>query len=204
MKASASNIAKRAFDLSTSVVALVALWPLLLIVAAYVKLCSPGPALFTQERIGRDGRPFRILKFRTMHVRRVCGDSFVSIHNDPRVFPGGRLLRKLKIDELPQLWNVIAGSMSLVGPRPTVDEDYRRMTPRQRSRWAVRPGITGLAQIRGGTSLLWPERIELDLEYIRKRSFWLDIKVLIATCAQVLTARADTHPAGDDEWSVAL
>jgi lipopolysaccharide/colanic/teichoic acid biosynthesis glycosyltransferase len=194
---------KRALDVVIAVTALAALWPLLLLIAAYVKICSPGPALFFQERIGRAGRPFYLWKFRTMHFQRAAVGSSVSVRNDPRVFRGGRVLRKLKLDELPQLWNVVVGSMSLVGPRPTVDDDYRRMTPRQRERLAVRPGITGLAQIRGGAALLWPERIELDLEYIRTRTLWLDLKILAATVAQVLTARADSHPCGDDEWSAA-
>jgi lipopolysaccharide/colanic/teichoic acid biosynthesis glycosyltransferase len=195
---------KRAFDVIVSLLLLAQLWPFLLSVALYIKLRSPGPALFLQDRIGRNGQSFRIWKFRTMHARPAADPpNFVSIRNDPRVFAGAALLRKLKIDELPQLWNVLNGTMSLVGPRPTVHDDYKRMTARQRSRWMVRPGITGLAQIRGGTAPLWPVRIEWDLEYIHTRTFWLDLQILAVTAAKVLTANADTHPAGDDEWASA-
>jgi lipopolysaccharide/colanic/teichoic acid biosynthesis glycosyltransferase len=202
MNKTTSQIAKRVFDLSAALAALFVLWPVMAVVAAYVKVCSPGPAFFSQQRIGLGGRPFRIWKFRTMHVRSE-EDSSVSIRNDPRVFNGGHLLRKLKLDELPQLWNVVLGTMSMVGPRPTVDEDYRRMTPRQRERWAAVPGITGLAQIRGGTSLSWPERIEWDLQYIRTRSMWLDLRIIAETSIKVLSFLADTHPPGNDEWSAA-
>jgi lipopolysaccharide/colanic/teichoic acid biosynthesis glycosyltransferase len=202
MNVTAGQAGKRAIDLGVALAALMGLSPVLMLIAAYVKLRSPGPAFFAQQRIGLAGRPFRIWKFRTMHVR-PDGDSSVSVRNDPRVFRGGQLLRKLKLDELPQLWNVVLGTMSLVGPRPTVDEDYRRMTPEQRERWTVRPGITGLAQIRGGTSLTWPERIKWDLEYIRNRSLWLDLQIIAETTIKVLTLRADTHPMGDDEWSAA-
>ena len=198
------ELAKRAFDLAAALAALVVLSPLLALVAVYIKFCSPGPVFFAQQRVGRGGRPFRLWKFRTMHTRSALdADSSVTTRDDPRVFPGGRLLRRLKLDELPQLWNVVTGTMSLVGPRPTVAEDCRRMTPRQSSRCAVRPGITGLAQIRGGTALTWPERIELDLQYIQRRTFWLDLKILATTGWLVLAARADTHPPGEDEWSAA-
>jgi lipopolysaccharide/colanic/teichoic acid biosynthesis glycosyltransferase len=199
-----SQVAKRVFDVAAAIAAIMVLWPMMLLTAVYIKLISPGPIFFSQQRIGLGGRPFRIWKFRTMHARPNTGlGSSVSVRNDPRVFSGGHLLRKLKIDELPQLWNVVNGTMSLVGPRPTVEEDYQRMTPQQRNRWSVRPGITGLAQIRGGTAWPWPARIESDLEYIHTRSFGLDLRILAVTAARVVTARADTHPPGNDEWSAA-
>ena len=199
-----SELAKRTFDLAVALAALVALLPLLVLTAIYIKIRSPGPVFFTQQRIGRGGKPFRLWKFRTMHAQPpVDAASSVTTRDDARVFAGGSMLRKLKLDELPQLWNVVTGTMSLVGPRPTVAEDYQRMTPRQRERCVVRPGITGLAQIRGNTSLSWPERIEWDLRYIDERSLWLDLRILAETCWLVLAARAETHPPGEDEWSAA-
>jgi lipopolysaccharide/colanic/teichoic acid biosynthesis glycosyltransferase len=195
---------KRAFDLAAALALIGILWPVLLAIGLYIKIRSPGPVLFKQERIGLGGRPFWILKFRTMHVRPAAApESSVSIRDDPRIFPGGHWLRRWKLDELPQLWNVVEGNMSLVGPRPTVDDDYGRMTPRQRERWSVPPGITGLAQIRGGTAMLWPERIEWDLEYVRTHTLALDLRILLETCVQVFSGRADTHPPGEDEWSAA-
>ena len=119
---------------------------------------------------------------------------------DPRVFPGGEAIRKYKLDELPQIVNVLRGEMSVVGPRPTVREDYDRMTPNQCRRASIRPGLSGLAQISGNTSLSWPERIALDLEYIETLSFWNDIWIILRTLGLVITGRADTHPATDDEW----
>ncbi len=194
-----SQFIKRMTDMGCALPALVAMLPLFALVSVMVKVLSPGPVFFAQQRVGQEGRPFRIWKLRTMHVD--CPQaSTVSVRDDPRVYPGGGWLRKLKIDELPQLWNVVNGTMSLVGPRPTVADDYRRMDPRQRGRCRVRPGITGLAQVRGNTSLSWPQRIELDLQYVDEQTMWLDLKILAVTAWRVLTARADTHPPGDDEW----
>jgi lipopolysaccharide/colanic/teichoic acid biosynthesis glycosyltransferase len=156
---------------------------------------------FVQERIGLDEQPFKVYKLRTM---RATGDRrSVTLMDDPRVFFMGRLARKLKIDELPQLLNVLNGTMSLVGPRPTVQEDYERMNRRQRSRCRVLPGLTGLAQVRGNTSLTWPQRIEYDLFYVENQSLWLDLKILARTALLVLTFRAETHPQGISEWDQA-
>jgi undecaprenyl phosphate N,N'-diacetylbacillosamine 1-phosphate transferase len=192
---------KRLFDLCVASLLLIAAAPILLAAAAYIRIVSPGPVLFRQERVGRDGQVFKILKLRTMRNQSGQGGSSTTVRNDPRLIPGGRWLRKYKLDELPQILNVIAGDMSLVGPRPTVQEDIDRMTPLQLQRLRVSPGLTGLAQVRGNTTLNWPQRIELDLEYVRSVTLALDVRIIAETIWQVVSGRADTHPAGDDEWS---
>lgn len=121
--------------------------------------------------------------------------------NDPRVFRFGHFLRKYKIDELPQLINVLRGEMSLVGPRPTSIEDVKKMNNLQKGRHSFKPGMTGLAQISGNTSLKWDERIEFDLYYINNWSFYLDIKIMLKTFIQVISGNADTHPNGENEWN---
>lgn len=192
---------KRLFDLSVASVLLLAASPILLVGAAYVRIVSPGPVLFRQERIGRDGRVFKILKLRTMRHQPEQAGSSTTVRDDPRLIPGGRWLRKYKIDEMPQIFNVLAGDMSLVGPRPTVQEDIDRMTPVQLQRLRVSPGLTGLAQVSGNTTLNWPQRIELDLAYVRSLTFAQDVRIIADTIRQVVSGRADTHPMGDDEWS---
>ena len=188
-------------EFCVALLALLVLSPTFLFATILIKTCSRGPIFFMQERIGRSGKPFRIFKFRTMHVD-TAGTltGSVSIRNDPRVFWGAGMLRQTKIDEFPQLLNVLNGTMSLVGPRPTVEEDFERMSDEQKRRVEVKPGLTGLAQIRGNTALLWPERIKLDLKYIDNQSLWLDFKILVETVLLVCTFRADTHPQGTDEW----
>jgi lipopolysaccharide/colanic/teichoic acid biosynthesis glycosyltransferase len=195
-------LVKQVFDRIAALVLLVLAAPIFVVAVVLIKLSSRGPVLFAQERIGWNERPFRILKFRTMHVH--SNDQpldSVTVRDDPRVFAVGRWLRKLKIDELPQIFNVLSGSMSLVGPRPTVIDDYRRMTPEQRRRAAVKPGMTGLAQVRGNTSLSWPQRIDYDLRYVDGQSLWLDGRIIFATIMLLLTFRAESHPQGDDEWT---
>ena len=193
---------KRVTDLLASSTLIVLALPIFVTAVLLIKVFSRGPMIFVQERIGYRERPFRIYKFRTMHLN-ASSHQFgsVTVENDPRLFPGARLLRKWKIDELPQLFNVLGGSMSLVGPRPTVAEDVLRMTARQRGRYTMKPGLTGLAQIRGGAALPWPKRIEEDLWHIDNYSLWLDFKILVATALLVLTGRADTNPVTDDEWA---
>ncbi|RMH70827.1 MAG: sugar transferase [Actinomyces sp.] len=173
---------KRLFDLA--VVALVAV-PVLIVcalVAVAVRCSSPGPVLFRQERVGRDGRRFRILKFRTM----VDGDNPL-VDFDDRITPVGRLLRRSSLDELPQLWNVVRGEMSIVGPRPTLAYQAERWDRRQRGRLAVRPGLTGLAQVRGRNALTWAERIEWDLRYVETQSIRRDLAILARTLMVVAT-----------------
>jgi lipopolysaccharide/colanic/teichoic acid biosynthesis glycosyltransferase len=165
-------------------VLLVALSPLLAAIAAGVRLSSPGPAIFRQERAGRGGHPFVLYKFRSMHL--VPATSPETSRADPRVFPLGRVLREYHLDELPQLWNVLVGDMSLVGPRPTLVSQVARYSERERARLAVRPGLTGLAQVSGNNALPWNERIEVDLEYVRRASLRLDLAILWRTLGTVL------------------
>ncbi len=193
---------KRAMDIATAVGALVLLLPLFAAAAFIIKCRSPGPILFKQARVGLHGREFMLLKFRTMHVHEegVVGGT-TTLREDARVFPGGALLRRYKVDELPQVINVVRGEMSIVGPRPTVRSDFDRMTDKQRRRVHVRPGLTGLAQVHGNTSLTWPERIELDLDYVDNQSLSRDIAIVARTLVLILSGRADTHPVSGDEWS---
>jgi lipopolysaccharide/colanic/teichoic acid biosynthesis glycosyltransferase len=193
---------KRALDISLSGTAWVLLSPLFLGLALFIKLRSPGPVFFRQSRIGLNGAEFCLLKFRSMHCDQAAlSNAATTRRADQRVFPGGETIRKYKLDELPQIVNVLLGDMSLIGPRPTVREDYERMTPEQRRRVIIRPGLSGLAQISGNTSLNWPKRIVMDLEYIDTLSFWNDIRIILRTVGIIFTGRADTHPTSDDEWS---
>jgi lipopolysaccharide/colanic/teichoic acid biosynthesis glycosyltransferase len=195
------RLVKEIIDRSLALLLLAATSPLFLLAAAWIKLFSRGPLLFGQQRVGLNERPFRIYKLRTMHVG---SDSHhlgsVTTRRDPRLFFGARFLRKFKIDELPQLINVLNGTMSLVGPRPTVEVDYARMTADQRRRALVKPGLTGLAQINGAAALPWPRRIEFDLEYVDNFRLALDLKIIAATCLLVITGRSDLNPVDGDEW----
>ena len=156
--------------------------PLLGLAAAGIKLQDGGPILYRQRRVGLGGREFELLKLRTMEVgaeRR--GTGFAVNAGDPRITHVGGVLRRLSLDEVPQLWNVLRGDMSLIGPRPTLAYQVERYTPRQRRRLEVKPGITGWAQIHGRARLPWDERIELDVWYVENRSPWLDLKILART-----------------------
>lgn len=195
------KIIKSVFDRIVALFVLLVASPILFLAMLMIAIASPGPVFFTQERIGLRLKPFRIFKLRTMHVN--AGGSHLgstTIRDDPRVFSVGKWLRKLKVDEIPQLINVLEGSMSLVGPRPTVEEDYQRMTVEQKRRADVKPGITGLAQIQGSTSIKWPERIRFDLNYIDKQSLWLDLKILFETALMCILLKADSHPQDESEW----
>jgi undecaprenyl phosphate N,N'-diacetylbacillosamine 1-phosphate transferase len=193
---------KRFFDIALSGSALLLLSPLLLSVAIFIKFRSPGPIFFRHLRIGLNGSEFYLLKFRSMSANASSLPNISTTRlSDPRIFRGGKTIRKYKFDELPQLINVLIGDMSLIGPRPTVIEDFNRMTCEQRRRVSIRPGLSGLAQISGNTSLNWPMRIALDLQYIEKLSVWTDIKIIIITIGLIFTGRADTHPVNNDEWS---
>jgi lipopolysaccharide/colanic/teichoic acid biosynthesis glycosyltransferase len=156
--------------------------PLLGLAALGIKLDDGGPVLYRQRRVGKDGRDFELLKLRTMVVdAERQGAGFAVNRGDPRITRVGRVLRKLSLDELPQLWNVVRGDMSLVGPRPTLRYQVERYDERQRRRLEVKPGITGWAQIHGRAALPWAERIELDVWYVEHRSGWLDLKILART-----------------------
>ncbi len=182
---------KRAFDLA--VVAVVAVPALVLggLCALAVRFGSRGPVLFRQERVGRDGVPFTVLKFRTM----LAGDNPV-IPRPDRITAVGRILRRTSLDELPQLLNVLRGEMSVVGPRPTLAYQVERWTRRQQGRLAVRPGLTGLAQVSGRNDLSWADRIELDLEYVARQSLRHDLGLVARTAGALIGGTGAT--AADD------
>jgi lipopolysaccharide/colanic/teichoic acid biosynthesis glycosyltransferase len=175
-------VGRRVRDVVGATVALAIASPILGIAALAIKLQDRGPVFYRQRRVGRDGRDFELLKLRTMVVgAEKQGAGFAVNTGDPRITRIGRILRRLSLDELPQLWNVVRGEMSLVGPRPTLRYQVEQYTPRQRRRLEVEPGITGWAQVHGRAALPWPERIELDVWYVDHRSAWLDLKILLRT-----------------------
>jgi len=191
---------KRPLDVTLVLLGLLAIWPLLLILAGLVKLTSPGPVFFVQTRIGKDGRPFGMIKFRSMHAdaeaRRAAilaqsdraGICFKS-RNDPRITPVGRFLRRLSLDELPQILNVLKGDMSLVGPRPALPEEVRAYPANALGRLATLPGITGLWQVSGRADIGFDEMVALDLRYIRGASLQTDLAILLRTFSAVVSGR---------------
>ena len=185
--------AKRALDLAVAIPLAVVLSPLMIAIAVWVRRDSPGGALFRQARVGFAGRPFALLKFRSMVVgAERLGAGLAVTAGDSRITRSGAVLRRLSLDELPQLWNIIRGDMSLVGPRPTVAWQVAHYTPRQRGRLDARPGLTGLAQVSGRNSLPWSERIELDLRYVDDWSLRGDLMILLRT-AWVVLRRAGAY-----------
>lgn len=187
---------KRLLDLSLAGALVLGALPLFLLIAAAVRATSPGPVFFVQTRIGLGGEPFRMMKFRSMYAdaerRRVEVAALsdregicLKVRNDPRITPVGRLLRRWSLDELPQLLNVIAGDMSLVGPRPALPEEVALYPPDAHRRHAVLPGITGLWQVSGRADIGFAEMIELDLDYARRASLRLDMLILIRTIRAV-------------------
>lgn len=201
---------KRPFDLVVASIGLLLLSPLLLGVAAAIRWRSPGPVLYRGVRVGRAGQPFRILKFRTMVVDadRIGGAS--AADDDPRITRVGAFLRRHKLDELPQLVNVLVGDMSLVGPRPQVPSDVARYTPEERTLLSVRPGMTDYASLRFRNEgqilqghpdpdeaydrLIRPQKIQLGLEYVRTRSFLVDLRILIQTAMAVVGGGSSDLP----------
>jgi exopolysaccharide biosynthesis polyprenyl glycosylphosphotransferase len=183
---------KHALDLFVAAVALVLLSPLFAVIAVLIKLDSPGPVFFIQERAGRYGRPFKMVKFRSMRADAPPVAPSPGRRDDPRVTRIGRILRETSLDELPQLWNVLRGEMSLVGPRPALLYQAEAYSARERRRLEARPGITGLAQVTGRGELTWPEKIELDLFYIDHYSLWLDLMIMLKTVRKVL-ARSQVY-----------
>lgn len=174
---------KRLFDLAVASAALVLLAPLLLLLALIIWRDLGRPVLFCQQRPGWHGRPFFLIKFRTM--REVFDRNGTLLDDAVRLTPLGRWLRATSLDEMPELWNVVKGEMSLVGPRPLLMEYLSRYTPEQARRHEVRPGVTGWAQINGRNELNWEEKFRLDVWYVDHRTFWLDLVILWRTARQV-------------------
>ena len=172
----------RALDIVTAALGLAVTSPLLAVSAIAIKLEDGGPVLFRQTRVGKDGADFELLKLRTMVVdAERKGAGYAIAAGDSRITKAGRFLRKTSVDELPQLWNVVRGEMSLIGPRPTLRYQVEKYTVRQRKRLDVRPGLTGWAQIHGRATLPWDERIDLDVWYVEHRSPRVDLKIILRT-----------------------
>jgi lipopolysaccharide/colanic/teichoic acid biosynthesis glycosyltransferase len=179
---------KRAIDVVLACLGSLLSAPVVALLALAIRLESPGHPIYRQTRVGQDGREFQIFKLRTM-VRgaEFTGAGLAIQEGDDRITRVGNLLRRYSLDELPNLWNVLRGEMSIVGPRPTIPIQVQQYTERQRGRLAVKPGITGWAQINGRASLPWSERIELDLWYVEHRSLALDLRILARTARLVLS-----------------
>lgn len=183
---------KRAFDLLAAIIALVVLAPLLLLLALLVRIQIGSPVLFWQERPGYRGRPFRIVKFRTMSEARDAAGN--PLPDSVRLTRLGRLMRSLSLDELPELYNILRGEMSVVGPRPLLMQYWPLYSPEQRRRHDVPPGLTGWAQIHGRNTVDWQERFELDVWYVDHRSFLLDLKIILITIWKVITRQGINQP----------
>jgi lipopolysaccharide/colanic/teichoic acid biosynthesis glycosyltransferase len=181
-------VIKRAMDLAIAIPASILAAPLVALACLAIRLESPGHPIYRQRRVGRHGRHFEIYKLRTM-VRgaEFTGAGLAVQEGDDRITRVGAFLRRTSLDELPNLWNVLRGEMSIVGPRPTLQVQVDQYTARQRGRLEVKPGITGWAQVNGRASLPWSERIELDLWYVEHRSLVLDVEILVKTARLVLT-----------------
>jgi sugar transferase EpsL len=177
-------MARRLIDVAGAIIGLVLLSPVLLAVALVVRFSLGRPVLFRQVRAGRHGRPFTIYKFRSM--RNPDGPVEVGVDDAWRLTPVGRFLRGASLDELPELINVVKGDMGLVGPRPLLPEYVERYSPEQARRLAVRPGVTGYAQVKGRNALSWEDRFALDVYYVDHQSLWLDLRILVLTVVQVL------------------
>jgi lipopolysaccharide/colanic/teichoic acid biosynthesis glycosyltransferase len=196
------RLLKRAADRVAAALLLVLLSPLLAAIAAWILVDGGRPVLLAQERVGKGGRRFRMLKFRTMVpnalelAHELTDDPYGVVPDDPRITKPGRFLRRTSLDELPQLLNVLAGQMSLVGPRPDLVEQAANYSERDRGRLAVEPGITGWSQVNGREEISWPERIEQDLWYIEHWSLPLDLKIIVRTFTQL--RRDDEQPVEDE------
>lgn len=175
---------KRLFDLFACLAALLLIGPVMLVVAWQIRRKLGSPVLFRQVRSGLDGKPFEVVKFRTM--RDAADAAGNPLPDAERMVPFGSFLRSSSLDELPELWNVLRGEMSLVGPRPLLMEYLPLYSPEQYRRHEVRPGVTGWAQINGRNALSWEEKFKLDVWYVDNRSFWLDLKILLLTTRKVL------------------
>jgi lipopolysaccharide/colanic/teichoic acid biosynthesis glycosyltransferase len=189
---------KRCLDLAGATGLLIVSGPLILLAAVVIRLDSPGPVFFRQKRVGKNGNPFLIWKLRTMADNAVNqGAGLVTFQSDPRITRVGSWLRKYRIDELPQVFNVLSGEMSLVGPRPLLPDYLHAYSERDWRRLLVKPGATGWQQVNGGSHNTWEERITLDLWYVDNWSVWVDLKVIFLTAPVVL--KADSVY-GNDGW----
>ncbi len=175
---------KRIFDIILSCILLIIFSPLIIAVAILIRIGMGAPLLFIQERPGKNEIPFKMYKFRTMLS--ITEDSGKSSPDNKRITRLGHIMRSLSLDELPELWNVLKGEMSLVGPRPLLMEYLELYTPEQARRHGVKPGITGWAQVNGRNAIDWDERFKLDVWYVDNLSFWLDIKIILLTVYKVL------------------
>jgi len=184
---------KRTFDILVSVLVLILLTVPMLLIALMIRIGSPGKAIFSQQRAGKDGKPFTILKFRTMRIDADPYGSSPHSGKDPRLTRFGRFLRETSLDELPQVFNVIVGQMSLVGPRPLYERQAAQWNPRQRRRLEVRPGITGYAQAYGRGQLTIEEKIEMDVHYVDNRSFWFDLRIIMRTVGNIFRRRGEVY-----------
>jgi lipopolysaccharide/colanic/teichoic acid biosynthesis glycosyltransferase len=197
-----SRLVKWVADRVAAAVLLVLLSPLLAGIAVWILVDGGRPALLRQERVGKKGRRFTMLKFRTMVpnalelAHQLTDDPYGVVPDDPRITRPGRFLRRTSLDELPQLWNVLVGQMSLVGPRPDLVEQAAHYSDHDRGRLAIEPGITGWSQVNGREEITWPERIEQDLWYIEHWSLLLDAKILVRTFTQI--GREEERPVEDE------
>lgn len=184
---------KRALDIFGALFGLIALSPVLAVVAVLIRVRLGSPVLFRQKRAGKDGVPFELCKFRTMTNERDAEGNLLS--DEDRLPPLGRFLRSTSLDEFPGFWNVLKGEMSIVGPRPLYVKYVDRYSPRQIQRLDVLPGVTGWAQINGRNALSWEEKFELDVWYVENRSLWLDIQIILGTVLKVVR-RSDISSEG--------
>lgn len=173
---------KRAFDIVVSLIGILVLTviPVMIVVPIVIRLTSKGPAFFTQVRIGKDQKPFKMYKFRTMILEQYDANG-KEIMSEDRITKIGRLLRKTSLDELPQLFNILNGTMSIIGPRPMLDYQAPRCIGEEVLRFQMRPGLTGLAQVKGRNNLIWEDRIQYDIEYVKTFTFWQDIVIMVKT-----------------------
>lgn len=186
---------KRLLDIMISLFGLMVLSPLLIIIAIVIKLDSKGPVIFQQDRLGLNGKVFRIYKFRSMYVG-AEKDGVYETKGDRRVTRVGKFIRKTSIDEFPQFINILKGDMSIIGPRPTLiyhPWPFEEYNAEQRKRFLVRPGVTGWAQINGRKDVPWDRRIEYDVEYVENLSFWFDLKIFFRTIIKVLTMQDNVN-----------
>lgn len=196
---------KRAFDILFSIIGLllITVVPLIIVIPIVIRRTSEGPALFKQTRAGKDAKPFTMYKFRTMTTERYR-ENGEEIPSEDRITKVGAFLRKTSLDELPQLFNVLNGTMSLIGPRPMLPYQAEQCTMKEKKRFRMRPGISGLAQVKGRNNIPWSERITYDIEYVESFSVWQDIKIIVETIRIVLAKEGtNVHPEyrGSDKFS---